>query len=107
MSLLFNGFFLLFGVFEMVDEKGVVQATTLAMIQSACLYYGILFLIGLMTTITEWKNIHSPGWKKIAYSFTFPLFMFTYIPIALVALFKNVEWKPIAHTVSKSIDEVR
>ena len=29
--------------------------------------------------------------------FTFPIYMLTYIPIAFVAMFKKVEWKPIAH----------
>ncbi|PKC51642.1 hypothetical protein RhiirA1_483285 [Rhizophagus irregularis] len=68
---------------------------------------GIFGIIdGLITTITEWKRIHSSNWKKILYTFTFPLFMVTYIPIAIVALFKKVEWKPIAHTVAKSIDDV-
>ena len=70
-------------------------------------YYGILFTLGFITTLTEWKKIHCPGWKKIAYTFTFPFFMFTYIPISIVALFKKVEWKPIAHTVVKSLDDVR
>jgi ABC-type uncharacterized transport system permease subunit len=35
--------------------------------------------------------------KKILYTFTFPIFMFTYIPISAVALVKKVEWKPICH----------
>ena len=40
---------------------------------------GSYLYIGLITTLTEWKKIHCSGWKKIAYTFTFPLFMFTYI----------------------------
>ena len=32
------------------------------------------------------------------YTFTFPIFMLTYIPISLVALFsRKVQWKPIEH----------
>ena len=31
------------------------------------------------------------------YLFTFPIFMFTYVPISAVALVKKVEWKPIYH----------
>ncbi len=31
------------------------------------------------------------------YTFSFPLFMFTYIPISFAALFMKVEWKPIRH----------
>lgn len=34
------------------------------------------------------------------YAFTFPLFMFTYIPISFAAFFCKGEWKPIEHRVS-------
>lgn len=69
--------------------------------------YGMLFFVGLVTGITEWKNIKCSAPKKILYFFTFPIFMFTYIPISLTALFKKVEWKPIKHTVSVSINEMK
>jgi hypothetical protein len=32
--------------------------------------------------------------------------MITYVPISLVALVKKVEWKPIAHSISKSVEEI-
>ena len=44
--------------------------------------------------------------KKILYTFTFPIFIFTYVPISIVALFRKIEWKPITHSVCKSIEEV-
>jgi len=59
--------------------------------------YILLFAIGSITVITEWKMIHCRAFYKIAYLFTFPMFMLTYIPIAMVAMFKRVEWKPIKH----------
>ena len=60
-------------------------------------YFGLL-LYGLLTVLCEWKQIQIPNYKKILYVFTFPLFMFTYIPISLVALFsRKVQWKPIQH----------
>jgi cellulose synthase/poly-beta-1,6-N-acetylglucosamine synthase-like glycosyltransferase len=62
--------------------------------------YSLLFIVGVITTITEWKNIQTTPVKKILYTFTFPLFMFTYIPISFAALFVNTSWKPIAHTVT-------
>ena len=37
---------------------------------------------------------------------TFPVFMFTYIPISFAALFMKVEWKPIYHTATKKINEL-
>lgn len=62
--------------------------------------YLTLFAVGAITVVTEWKLIRTAAWKKIFFAFTFPLFMFTYMPIALCVLFKKVEWKPIEHTVS-------
>ena len=59
-----------------------------------------LLVLGGITTATEWKRIHAPAWKKIAYTLTFPLFMLTYLPISLAALFMKVEWKPIHHSVN-------
>jgi cellulose synthase/poly-beta-1,6-N-acetylglucosamine synthase-like glycosyltransferase len=106
-SILVNGFFFTAGFFDLFGGKGIIEITSIAMLKSVCWYYGILFLIGLITTLTEWKSIYCSSWKKIAYAFTFPVFMFTYIPISVVALFSDVEWKPIAHTVVKSLDDVR
>ena len=68
--------------------------------------YSIMFLMGLITIISEWKKIHTTDAKKILYLFLFPVFMYTYIPISIIALFKKVGWDPIHHTRAKSFDEV-
>ncbi len=62
--------------------------------------YMTLFIIGAITTVTEWNAIRTSAIKKIFYIFTFPLFMATYIPISLSVIFRKVEWKPIEHRVS-------
>ena len=59
--------------------------------------YIMLFMIGFVTTLTENKRIHTSKWKKIKYLFTFPIFLFTYAPISIVAIFKNVQWEPTRH----------
>ena len=70
--------------------------------------YFTLLLVGAITTVSEWSKIFAPMRKKILYTFTFPFFMLTYIPITLVALFsKDVSWKPIYHTQAKGLDDVR
>lgn len=69
--------------------------------------YLTLFLMGFITVLTEWKKIQCGTVKKILYSFTFPVFMLTYIPITAFAIFRKVEWKPIRHDISKSLKEVR
>lgn len=71
----------------------------------AFIIYMLMFVVGFITLVTEWDVIDCPRNKAIKYLFTFPVFMLTYIPIAIVAFFKKVEWTPIEHKVSKSIDE--
>lgn len=68
-------------------------------------YLLFMFVFGVLTTFVEWNNIHTTTAKKIRTCFTFPFFQLTYVPIAIVALFKKVAWKPIAHTVTVDVDE--
>ena len=69
--------------------------------------YLLMFSMGLITLVSEWKQIHCRPLRKIAYLFSFPIFEFTYIPIALAAFFKKVEWKPIVHKEVKTLADVR
>ena len=62
--------------------------------------YLTLVVLGLITTMSEWKHIRTGPMLKLGYCLTFPVVMFTYIPIAISAFFCKVEWKPIRHTVS-------
>ena len=59
--------------------------------------YLLLLTQSILTTVTEWRNIKAKRWKKILYIFTWPIYIFTFVPIAAVATFKKVEWKPIPH----------
>jgi cellulose synthase/poly-beta-1,6-N-acetylglucosamine synthase-like glycosyltransferase len=68
--------------------------------------YLSLFIIGVITTITEWNMIHTTAMKKILYTFSFPIFILTYLPISLAAVFMKVEWKPIQHSLAHTIDDV-
>ena len=78
-----------------------------ALLQSALGGYGLLLILGGITTVTEWKKIQATRLQKIVYLFTFPLFMMTYIPISCAAVFQKVQWKPIAHTRVQSLEEIR
>ncbi len=69
--------------------------------------YGTLFLMGLVTVITEWNYINCTTSRKIISLFTFPIYMFTWIPIGFVALFKKVEWTPIKHSVNKNVHDMK
>lgn len=74
-----------------------------------CLTRGYILLcgIGLLTTLTEWKRINAKAFHKIGYVFTYPLFIASYIPIAVCALFTNVTWVPIKHTISLGVETVK
>lgn len=80
--------------------EGVNGAALLSLLQMLSSMYLTLFLIGAITTATQWKKIHTAAWKKILYAFTFPVFMFTYIPISIAAIFTKVQWKPIQHSIT-------
>lgn len=66
-----------------------------------------VFIMGGIATISEWKRIQCPNYKKVLYMFTFPLFMLTYIPISVTAVFSKVQWSPIEHTVSVSAKDIK
>ena len=69
--------------------------------------YFTFFVLGVVTTVTEYKHIHCPQtWRIVANLFTFPLFMFTYIPLTVAALFLKVDWVPTPHDVSVTLDQV-
>lgn len=59
-------------------------------------YLGLL-VIGGITLITEWKQIHTTAGRKIGYLLLFPIYTATYIPITVAATFGRVTWKPIPH----------
>ena len=67
-------------------------------------FYLGMFLYGVLTVVSEWKAIRASSWQKLAYLVTFPLFMLTYVPISVAALFQKVEWKPIRHSSMAQID---
>lgn len=87
-------------------STGVMIASSISSI-FFCLfnYVMFMFLFGVLTTFVEWDSIHAPTRKKVLYMFTFPFFMLTYVPIALVALVKKCQWKPIKHSISVDVEE--
>ena len=87
-------------------STGVMVVSSISTICFCLLSYMlIMFTFGVLTTFVEWDNIRATTARKVRSMFTFPFFMITYIPIALVALFKKCEWKPIAHTISVDVED--
>lgn len=93
---------LLFGIFGWGDPSPVVES----LLGYVGFTYSVMFLMGLVTLVSEWKHIHTSSGRKIGFLFLFPIFMYTYIPISVIALFKPVKWEQIHHTRAKSLDDV-
>ncbi len=68
--------------------------------------YVMFFLMGLVTTLMEWRHIYATSFRKVLFLFTFPVFIFTYVPLSVLALFMKIEWRKIRHTVSIGNDEM-
>lgn len=78
------------------------EASGLLISSVANYYFGLLF-IGVLVILTEWKRINATAWKKIKYLPIFPLFIASYLPITIQAMFAKVEWKPIQHYSTKEL----
>lgn len=61
-----------------------------------------IFLQGVLCLIKRRKHLKISKGKCVLYSFTFPIFMFFYLPLLFVALFKKVKWVEIPHHSLKS-----
>jgi hypothetical protein len=101
-----NIFILALAISDPVALSMILPITLHSVIFTAVSFYVLMFGMGVLTLITEWNKIIASSSSKIASAFTFPLFMITYIPISLVALVKKVEWKPIKHSVTMSMEEI-
>lgn len=96
--------FLTLGIIYQLNISVVIRSLLEMLFNS----YFMLLGLGTVTVISEWDKIFAPISKKILYTFTFPFFMLSYIPITIVALFsRNVKWKPITHDQVKTLDDVR
>lgn len=102
-TLIFNGSMILFGNYTNSQDDLIMMMMGRMILNM----YFMLVFIATVTIATQWKNIHTTSFKKLAYIFTFPFFMFTYIPITIVAFFKKVEWQPIEHSRAKTLAEIK
>ncbi len=103
LSLIFNALGVIIGIFGGLDVSVMLSGLLFNLISG----YFMLFFAGLITTITEWNSIHASTRRKIFSVFTFPVFMYTYVPISIAVFFKKVEWSPIKHGCAVNIDEIK
>lgn len=69
--------------------------------------YFFLALMGAITAITERKRIHATTKQLVIGVLAFPIFVGTYLMAVLVALFTDVQWKPITHNASASAVDLK
>ena len=70
--------------------------------------YLAAMVMGALTVAMEWKHIAASRRRKLLSVFAFPVFMLSFIPISLTAVFRKFQWQPTAHTVaisSKALSE--
>lgn len=62
--------------------------------------------VGALTVGLEWKRISVSAKKKLQSVLAFPVFMLTFIPISITAVFRKFQWQPTPHTVAISSEEL-
>ena len=92
---------------QLIEGHNILPIVISALLSSFVPAYSSLFIVGAITTITQWQHIHTSTARKILFTLTFPLFMFTYVPICIASVFGKVEWKPIEHKVTVSIQQMK
>jgi 1,2-diacylglycerol 3-beta-glucosyltransferase len=109
LSAFVNGAYLIIGYFShgFIATQGELLMCVGSLIMTFGSMYIVFWILGLITTISERKHIHCrKKWRIVTNIFTFPIFMLSYIPITVVALFKKVEWVPTKHDIAVNFDDV-
>ncbi|SDB31257.1 glycosyltransferase family 2 protein [Eubacterium oxidoreducens] len=84
---------LLIGLFNSMDMSFTIYSCFMLPSRT----YLTLLAFGIYTYICEHEHMPDIGIRHLGYLLMFPIYMFTYFPIAILALFKKVDWKPIRH----------
>lgn len=105
-SVLVNLTCFVLAAFKIFSDIGVMGVTLKSLLMALVNFYLAFLGIGTLAIITDWKRIKAAWHKKILSVFAFPLFILTYIPISVAALFKPVDWTPVKHTVITTAEEL-
>ena len=101
-SILINLTFAVLCMVNGMDVMTVLLSITQSLVNLCC----TMFALGLLTTLTEWKQINCSPHRKLLFTLTFPVFMLTYLPVTVAALTCKPDWKPIAHSRHISMGEL-
>lgn len=105
-SVLFNAIIVVLALAGVMSTGVMVASSASSVLFCLLSYLGFMFMLGVLTTFVEWDSFRATAAKRIRYMVSFPFFMMTYIPIALVALVKKCSWKPIKHSISVDVKEL-
>lgn len=94
----FTGFLTLLTAFLYFGWPGVGISLLLGLVGG----YLSAMVMGALTVASEWNRIAASTSMKILSLFAFPIFMLTFIPISMTAVFRKFQWQPTAHTVAIS-----
>lgn len=97
-----TGMFIL-GMLGAREEMGLFFQSVLSALLNS---YLLMFVMGLLPLLTEWKRIYCSTAKKLRYAFTYPIFVFTFGLAMVLAVCGNIQWQPIQHTVAVSIGDI-
>jgi len=106
-TVLVNAFCLVAALLQENMSPLVIPAALQSIVYTLISFYFLFFASGTLTMISERKRIKLSKWKRILYCFTFPLYIFTYIPISVAAIFKKVKWTPIEHNINKTVNDLK
>lgn len=95
------------GIIVSVCIGSGITTVLLSILQILFNSYIVAFVVGLIATIDMWKIIPAKTAKKILYIFTFPIYMMTYLPISVAAIFSKASWVPTVHECTRSLDDLR
>jgi cellulose synthase/poly-beta-1,6-N-acetylglucosamine synthase-like glycosyltransferase len=100
------GFGFLSGVMGLVT--GILSVGVVGGVVGTLVGIGGTFLsmmaMAAWTMFTEHKRIYATTWQRIKGLFSFPLYVLTWLPISVLAVFRKFEWVPIEHTEAISVD---
>lgn len=57
-----------------------------------------MMALAALTIVVERDQIGATNKELIAYVLSFPIYMFSYVPISFQAIFSKAQWKPIVHS---------
>jgi 1,2-diacylglycerol 3-beta-glucosyltransferase len=105
-----NGIYLLLGYLSngYLATAAEMASCASSLIMMAASIYMMFLGMGVLTLWSERSHIRCNDMRKmVKAALAFPVFMITYIPINVVALFKHVDWVPTKHSLAMDFDEVR